>query len=210
MYKWYRTDGPNISTASEATMTATTTAPTTTTWTVDASHAELGFAVRHLMISTVRGRFGAVTGAVTFDEQQPENSKIDVTIDVTSIDTRQEMRDNHLRSADFFDVENHPNIHFVSTKVDGDVNGDFQVTGDLTIRGTTRSVTLDVTNEGRGLDPWGNERVGISATGKIKRSDFGLTWNQALEAGGVAVGDEVKLSLDVELVHPLAPATAAA
>ncbi|MDB4878040.1 MAG: hypothetical protein JWM41_4486 [Gemmatimonadetes bacterium] len=190
-------------------MTSTQTAPTTSTWNVDATHAELGFAVRHLMISTVRGRFGAVTGSVTLDEEKPEASKIDVTIDVSSIDTRQEMRDNHLRSADFFDVENHPSIRFVSTKVEGDVNADFRVTGDLTIRGTTHSVKLDVTNEGRGMDPWGNERVGINATGKIKRSDFGLTWNQALEAGGVAVGDEVKLSLDVELVRQAAPATAA-
>jgi polyisoprenoid-binding protein YceI len=191
-------------------MTATQTAPTTTTWTIDATHAELGFAVRHLMISTVRGRFGAVTGSVTLDEQKPQDSKIDVTIDVTSIDTRQEMRDNHLRSADFFDVENHPTMHFVSTKVEGDVNEAFRVTGDLTIRGTTHSVTLDVTNEGRGMDPWGNERVGINATGKIKRSEFGLKWNQALEAGGVAVGDEVKLSLDVELVRQAAPAGATA
>lgn len=186
------------------TETATQTTSTTSTWNIDAAHAELGFAVRHLMISTVRGRFGAVTGSVTLDEAHPESAQIDVTIDVSSIDTRQEMRDNHLRSADFFDVENHPSIHFVSTKVEGDINDEFRVTGDLTIRGATHSVTLDVTNEGRVKDPWGNDRVGAHATGKIKRSDFGLTWNQALEAGGVAVGDEVKLSLDVELVRQAA------
>jgi polyisoprenoid-binding protein YceI len=153
------------------------------------------------MIATVRGRFGAVTGTVTIDEQHPRNAKVDVTVDVTSIDTRQEMRDNHLRSADFFDVANHPTMHFVSTKIEGDITGEFRVIGNLTIRGTTRPVTLNVTNEGRGMDPWGNERTGISATAKISRSEFGLTWNQALEAGGVAVGDEVKLSLDVELVR---------
>jgi polyisoprenoid-binding protein YceI len=171
-----------------------------TTWNVDPTHAELGFAVRHLMLSTVRGRFGAVTGTVKVDEANPRNSKIDVTIDVNSIDTRQEMRDNHLRSADFFDVENHPTLHFVSKRIDGDTTGEFKVTGDLTIRGTTREVTLDVSLQGQGKDPWGNERAGFEATGKIKRSDFGLTWNQALEAGGVAVGDEVKISIDVELV----------
>jgi polyisoprenoid-binding protein YceI len=181
-------------------MTATQTEPTTNTWNIDATHAELGFAVRHLMISTVRGRFGAVAGTVVIDEKHPESAKIDVTIDVVSIDTRQEMRDNHLRSADFFDVENHPSIHFVSTKVEGDISDAFKVTGDLTIRGGTHPVTLDVTNEGRVKDPWGNDRVGVHATGKIKRSEFGLTWNQVLEAGGVAVGDEVKLSLDIELV----------
>ncbi|HEY4218834.1 MAG TPA: YceI family protein [Gemmatimonadaceae bacterium] len=187
-------------------MTAAATENATSTWNVDAAHAELGFAVRHLMISSVRGRFGAVTGSVTLDEKHPESAKIDVTIDVTSVDTRQEMRDNHLRSADFFDVANHPTMHFVSTKVDGDIASEFRVTGDLTIRGATHSVTLDVTNEGRVKDPWGNDRVGVHATGKIKRSDFGLTWNQALEAGGVAVGDEVKLSLDVELVRQAAAA----
>ena len=181
-----------------------------TTWNIDPAHTELGFAVRHLMISTVRGRFGAATGTVTVDEQNPQATRIDVTIDVSSIDTRQEMRDNHLRSADFFDVENHPQLRFVSTRVEGDITGEFRVIGDLTIRGKTQPVTLEVTNEGRGMDPWGNERVGINATGKIKRSDFGLTYNQALEAGGVMVGDEVKLSLDVELVRQAAQAGVAA
>jgi polyisoprenoid-binding protein YceI len=181
-----------------------------TTWNVDPTHAELAFAVRHLMLSTVRGRFGAVTGTVKVDESNPANSKIDVTIEVSSIDTRQEMRDNHLRSADFFDVENHPTLHFVSKKVDGDVKGEFKVVGDLTIRGTTREVTLDVSLQGEGKDPWGNERAGFEAKGKINRSDFGLTWNQALEAGGVAVGDEVKISIDVELVKQQEQASVAA
>src|SRR4051812_27131609 len=172
-------------------MTTTATATETTSWIVDPAHAEVGFAVRHLMISTVRGRFGAVEGTVTIDETRPESAKIDVTADVASIDTRQEMRDNHLRSADFFDVANYPKLRFVSKKVRGDLAGDFTVVGDLTIRGVTREVTLDVSLQGRGQDPWGNERAGFEAKGKISRGDFGLTWNQALEAGGVAVGDEV-------------------
>jgi polyisoprenoid-binding protein YceI len=172
----------------------------TTTWAIDASHAEVGFSVRHLMISTVRGRFGGITGNVTLDESNPKASKVDVTIDVSTIDTRQEQRDAHLRSADFFDVENHPTMHFVSKRIQGDVTDEFTVVGDLTIRGTTREVTLEVKAEGRGMDPWGNERAGFSAKGKINRSDFGLTWNQVLEAGGVAVGDEIKLSIDAEVV----------
>src|SRR5215471_18772271 len=169
------------------------TTPNRTTWTIDGAHAEAGFAVKHLMISTVHGRFGTVTGNVDFDEVQPLSSKLDVAIDVASIDTRQEQRDNHLRSPDFFDAANFPTMRFVSTGISGDVNSDFRVTGDLTIRGITKPVTLDVTAEGRGRDPWGNERAGFSARGKISRSAFGLTWNQVLEAGGVMVGDEVKL-----------------
>ena len=181
-----------------------------TTWTIDSSHAEIGFAVRHLMIATVRGRFGAVSGTVTVDETNPRNSKIDVTVDVTSVDTRQEMRDNHLRSPDFFDVATYPTMHFVSKRIDGDIGGEFRVLGDLTIRGVTREVTLTANLEGRTKDPWGNERAGFSATGKINRHDFGLTWNQALESGGVMVGDEVKLTIDVELVHQVAATSAAA
>ena len=181
-----------------------------TTWTIDSSHAEIGFAVRHLMIATVRGRFGAMSGTVTVDETSPQNSKIDVTVDVTSIDTRQEMRDNHLRSPDFFDVATYPTIHFVSKRIEGDIEGAFRVVGDLTIRGVTREVTLAANLEGRTRDPWGNERAGYSATGKINRHDFGLTWNQALESGGVMVGDEVKLTVDVELVHQVAATSAAA
>jgi polyisoprenoid-binding protein YceI len=180
-------------------MTSTAANPTTT-WTVDPAHTEVGFAVKHLMISTVRGRFGAVEGTVATNEADPSQSKIDVTVDVTSIDTRQEMRDNHLRSADFFDAENHPKMHFVSKKFVGDITDDFKVVGDLTIRGNTHEVTLDVTPTGRGNDPWGNERAGFEAKGKISRKEFGLEWNQALETGGVVVGDEVKISIDVELI----------
>lgn len=173
----------------------------TTKWTIDPTHAEVGFSVRHMMIATVRGRFGAVSGTVTVDEQNPGNSKVDVTIDATSIDTRQEMRDNHLRSPDFFDVARFPNLHFVSKRIEGDPrSGDFRIIGDLTIRDVTREVELKATLEGEGKDPWGNERAGFSATGKLNRTDFGLHWNQALETGGVVVSDEVKLSIDVEVL----------
>jgi polyisoprenoid-binding protein YceI len=192
------------------TATITESSTKTSTWTVDATHAEVGFSVRHLMISTVRGRFGAVTGTVTLDEATPTNSRVDVTIDVNSIDTRTEQRDGHLRSADFFDVATFPTMHFISTRIDGNSTSEFRLTGNLTIRDVTREVTLDVVAEGRGMDPWGNERAGFSATGKINRDDFGLSWNQALEAGGVVVSNEVKLSIDVELVRQVAPAMAAA
>ena len=174
-------------------------APAITTWKIDASHTHAEFAVRHLMISTVKGRFGDVRGVVQIDETDISRSSVDVAIGVASIDTREPQRDAHLRSSDFFDADHFPEIAFKSTHVGG--AGDrFSVTGDLTIRGTTRPVVLDVTAEGRGKDPWGGQRAGFSATGKIKRSEFGLTWNQLLETGGVAVGDDVKISLDVELV----------
>ena len=180
-------------------MSATVSSPATTTWKIDPSHTHAEFAVRHLMISTVKGRFAEVQGTVRTDESNPAASQVDVTIGVSSIDTREPQRDAHLRSADFFDADNFPQITFRSTRVDG--RGDsFKLTGDLTIRGTTREVVLDVTTEGRGKDPWGGERAGFSASTRIKRSEFGLTWNQLLEAGGVAVSDDVKISIDVELV----------
>jgi polyisoprenoid-binding protein YceI len=182
----------------------------TTVWTVDPAHAELAFSVRHLMINNVRGRFGKVEGTVTTDNANLNNSKIDVTIDVNSLDTRQEMRDNHLRSADFFDAATYPTMHFVSKKIVGDVTTDFRVIGDLTIRGTTHEIELEAHLEGRGKDPWGNERAGFSITGKVNRHDYGLHWNQALEAGGVAVGTEVKMTIDVEIFHKLESLSVAA
>jgi polyisoprenoid-binding protein YceI len=170
-----------------------------TTWTIDPTHSNVEFAVRHLMISTVKGRFGEVTGTVTSAGGLLERGQVDITIGVASIDTREAQRDAHLRSADFFEVEKFPQMTFRSTRIEG--TGDrFKVIGDLTIRGVSREVTLDVTSEGRGKDPWGGERAGFSAITKIKRSDFGLTWNQLLETGGVAVSDDVRISIDVELV----------
>jgi len=181
------------------TATATET-PARTTWTIDPVHSQVEFAVRHLMISTVRGRFAGVTGTVVADEGHPGTAQVDVTIDVHTIDTREPQRDAHLKSADFFDAEKFPVLTFKSTDV-ADVKGDrFKLVGDLTMHGVTREVVLDVTAEGRGKDPWGGERAGYSALARVNRSDFGLTWNQVLETGGIAVGDEIKISVDLELV----------
>jgi polyisoprenoid-binding protein YceI len=168
-------------------------------WTFDTSHSGISFSVRHLMISKVRGSFGKWSGTFEYDEADPTKSTIEVRIDATSIDTREEKRDGHLRSPDFFDVANHPELAFKSTAVkrDGD---DYVVTGDLTIRGVTRAVDLKVESLGRGKDPWGNERVAFAAKTTINRKDFGLNWNQALETGGILVGEKVEIELDVQAV----------
>jgi polyisoprenoid-binding protein YceI len=174
--------------------------PTMTTWTIDPSHSTVGFAVKHMMISTVRGRFANFTGTVALDEANPANSSLDVTIDAASIDTRAEQRDGHLRSADFFDVEQHPSLTFRSKRIEGDPNRTFKVIGDLTIRGVTREVTLDAAFEGSGKDPWGNERRAFSARGKVNREDYGLRWNQALETGGILVGNDVKIEIESQFL----------
>ena len=170
------------------------------TWTIDPGHSEASFAVKHLMISTVRGTFRNVSGTIALDEANPAGSHVEAEIDAASIDTRQEQRDTHLRSADFFDVEKHPALTFRSAKVESLGSGQFRVLGNLTIRDVTRAVVLDVEETGRGKDPWGGERIGYSATTKFDRTDFGLTWNQALETGGIMVGNEVKVTLDVQAV----------
>jgi polyisoprenoid-binding protein YceI len=170
-----------------------------TTWQLDPSHVEIGFAVRHLMISTVRGRFGTVLGTVVVQGDDFATAKVDVTIDAASVDTREPKRDAHLRSADFFDVETFPTLTFTSRRVERAGADQFRLIGDLTLHGVTREVHLDVVTEGLVRDPWGNEKAGFSATGHIKRSEFGLTWNAALETGGVMVSDDVKLSFDVQL-----------
>ena len=184
-------------------MSSTTTsapAATLTAWNIDPTHSHVGFSVKHLMISTLRGGFGIVRGTVHWDDADPAAGRAEIEIDADSIDTRESQRDTHLRSAEFFDVQQFPHLTFRSTRIT-DVKGDrFTLIGDLTIRGVTREVALDVTSEGRTRDPWGGERAGFSATTKIKRTDFGLTWNQALETGGVLVGDEIRISLDVELL----------
>lgn len=167
-------------------------------WQIDPAHTGVEFAVKHMMISTVRGRFGEVSGQIVLDESDLGNSSVEVEIDASSIDTRQKDRDDHLRSADFFDVENHPKLVFKSRRVESAGDGTFRVIGDLTIRGVTREVVLEGTDEGRGRDPWGNEKAGFSAQTKIDRRDFGLTWNSALETGGVLVGTEVKIFLEVQ------------
>ena len=178
----------------------TVTAPAQTLWSIDASHTHVEFSVRHLMIATVKGRFADVQGTIALDEADPTKAEIDVTIGAASIDTRMPQRDEHLRSADFFDVARFPTLTFKSRSVTA--SGDtLKVTGDLTMRGVTREIVLDVTSHGQQVDPWGGLRAGFEATGRIKRSEFGLTWNQALEAGGVAVSDDVKIAIDAELVR---------
>lgn len=176
-------------------------APTTTQWRVDPSHSHVEFAVKHLMISTVKGRFADIDGTVKADGGDWTRASIEVSIKAASIDTRDEKRDAHLRSADFFDVEPYPYITFRSSRIVAAGTDRYRVTGDLTIHGVTKPVTLDVTSEGQGRDPWGGERVGFSASTKIDRQDFGLNWNLALELGGVVVGNDVKISLDLELVR---------
>ena len=177
-----------------------TTAARTSTWTIDGSHTNATFSVRHLMISNVRGEFQKVSGTVSYDPAKPEATTVKAEIDVTSISTREPQRDAHLRSPDFFDAENFPTITFESTAFRrGDKN--LELVGKLTIRGTTREVVLAIDGPtAEQTDPWGNVRIGASATTKIKRSDFNMTWNTVLEAGGVVVGDEISIALDVELI----------
>jgi polyisoprenoid-binding protein YceI len=171
------------------------------TWHLDPAHTLVEFSVKHLMITTVKGRFRDVTGSVTIDESNPSASAADITIDVGSIDTAEARRDAHLRSADFFDAENHPTLRFVARRVEGDLASDFTLLGDLTIRGTTREIMLRARNEGRATDPWGNEKIAFSATGKLNRQDYGLKWNAVLETGGVTVGNEVKIHIEAQLVR---------
>jgi polyisoprenoid-binding protein YceI len=161
------------------------------------------------MISSVKGAFGDVQGTVSVDESDPRSILVDVTIQVASIDTRQEQRDAHLRSADFFDAVRFPTVTFRSRMVAGSyLDGEFRLVGDLTIRGVTREVILDVAAEGHLTDPWGAERAGFSAQGKIDRTDFGLTWNQVLDTGGVLVSNEVKISVEGELIRQAKQAAA--
>jgi len=175
------------------------TTTTVQTYAIDASHTNAEFVVRHMMIAKVRGRFAALAGTIEVPEGSDVPSSIQATLEVDSITTSEAQRDGHLKSPDFFDAPTFPQMTFSSTRITP--NGDaISVEGDLTIRGTTRPVTLAATFEGRTTDPWGNRRIGYEAHAKISRKDFGLTWNQALEAGGVAVGDEVKIELAIEAV----------
>lgn len=177
----------------------TATAPTLTTYAIDAAHSEANFQVRHL-ITKVRGRFSEFSGTVAFDEAAPERSAVAFTIQATSIDTNQKDRDAHLRSADFFEVETYPTITFRSTSIAKQSDDTFLVTGDFTIRDVTKSIALPVTFLGKAKDPWGNERIAFESEYTINRKDYGLTWNAALETGGFLVGDEVKVSLSVQAV----------
>lgn len=169
-----------------------------TTWNIDTAHSAVNFAVKHMMVTTVRGSFSGVVGVIAFDPQNPAASSVEVEIDAASIYTGILDRDNHLRSGDFFDAENHPKVTFKSSKVElrGESSG--KISGDLTIRGITRPVVLDVEFLGEDTAPWGETRIGFEASTKINREDWNLTWNQALESGGVLVGKEVRLSIDVQ------------
>jgi len=171
------------------------------TWQIDPAHTNVEFTVRHMMISNVKGQFQKTSGTVTTNGTDPASAKIDATIDASSVDTRVDKRDAHLKSPAFLDVDKFPTITFKSTKVEADGPGKWKVTGDLTLHGVTKPVVLEVEGTGAPInDPMGNTRAGASATTKIKRSDYGLIWNKAIEGGGVMVGDEVAISIDVEAI----------
>jgi len=171
------------------------------TWQIDPAHTNVEFSVRHMMISNVKGQFQKTSGTVDVNGKDPTSAKIDATIDATSINTRVDKRDAHLKSPAFLDVDKFPTITFKSTKIEADGPGKWKVTGDLTLHGVTKPVVLEVESTGTPVnDPMGNTRAGASATTKISRKDFGLTWNQPLETGGVMVGDEVAISIDVEAI----------
>jgi polyisoprenoid-binding protein YceI len=187
-------------------MTTPAAAPTTSTsttspslWQVDPSHSLVEFSVRHMMISTVKGRFTGISGTIVDVADDPSKSSVEVEIDPASISTADERRDGHLRSADFFDVDQFPKITFKSTRIEGS-REEFKLTGDLTIRDQTRPVTLDVSFNGSGTNPYGKEVAGFSGEAKLNRKDFGLNWNVALETGGVLVSDHFKLSIELQAV----------
>ena len=181
---------------------------TTSNWNLDTVHSGINFTVRHMVVSKVRGRFAKFSGSVALDENDLTRSVVEATIDASSIDTGTAQRDDHLRSADFFDAERFPEIRFRSTRIE-QLDGDrYRLTGELTIRDVTRSIALEAEYGGRGKDPWGNERVGFTAKGTLDRKDFGLKWNQALETGGVLVSDRVEIELEVQAVRAAALAAA--
>jgi polyisoprenoid-binding protein YceI len=173
----------------------------TTTWNLDPVHSVAEFKVKHMMISNVKGQFTKLSGVLALDTADLTKSRVEASIEAASINTRDEQRDGHLKSADFFDVEKFPTLSFKSTRVSLTGDDEFAVTGDLTIHGVTRSVVFNVEGPtAPAKDPWGNIRRGLSATTKINRKDFGLTWNAALETGGILVGDDVTITLDVQFV----------
>lgn len=183
-------------------MNTTTTAPNTrNTWDIDVAHSSLGFSVRHLVIAKVHGRFARWTGSLVLDDARPEDSRVEVHIESASLDTHEPQRDAHLRSADFFDSDHNPELVFRSTRIERAGDDRYTLSGDLTIAGVTRPARLEVEALGRAKDPWGGDRIGFSAKTTIDRRDFGLVWNQALEAGGVVVGEKVEITIEVEAVR---------
>lgn len=171
------------------------------TYSIDTSHSEVGFTVRHMVFAKVRGQFKTWSTTLSFDAADPTKASLQVDIDTASIDTHEEKRDAHLRSADFFDAEKFPKMTFKSKRIEVAAKGHYKLVGDLTIRDATKEVTLDVEETGRGTDPWGNARLGYNAKTSISRGDFGLKWNQALEAGGVLVSDKVDIEVEVQVIE---------
>jgi polyisoprenoid-binding protein YceI len=189
-------------TAGLAAVCSLPTPAATSTWQIDPMHSAAQFSVRHLAISTVRGGFSNVKGTITFDDKDVSKSSVDVTIDVSTVDTREPDRDKDLKSDKFFDAGKYPTMTFKSTKVEQVAAGKLKVTGDLTIHGVTKEVVLDVDGPTAPVkDPWGNQRAAVNATTKINRQDFGVKWNAKMDNGGVVVGDEVSITLDVEMVQ---------
>ncbi len=173
-----------------------------TNWKIDPQHTFAQFAVKHLMISTVRGEFHGVNGTVNWDDKDITKSSVEVTIDATTVDTREPQRNDHLKSPDFFDVAKYPTMTFKSKKVEQVSAGKLKVTGDLTIHGVTKEVELSVGGPAAAIkDPWGNQRSAINATTKVNRQDFGIKWNKNLDGGGVVVSDEVSITIDLEMVQ---------
>jgi len=177
---------------------------TTNNWNIDTVHSGINFSVRHMVVSKVRGRFAKFSGELAIDDDDLTRSSVNVAIDASSIDTGNEQRDGHLRSADFFDVATFPELRFRSTRIDKRGDDRYAVVGQLTIRDVTREVSLDVEFGGRARDPWGNERVGFVASASVDRKEFGLRWNQALETGGVLVGDRIDIELELQGVRAAA------
>jgi polyisoprenoid-binding protein YceI len=172
-----------------------------TSYDVDTAHSEITFVARHMMFAKVRGQFKSWTAALAYDPRDHSKTAVQVDIDVASIDTREAQRDGHLRSDDFFSAEKFPKITFKSKRIEGAGDKRYKLVGDLTIRDVTREVTLDVEQTGGGKDPWGNQRLGFSAKGAINRSDWGLKWNQALDAGGVLIGDKVEIEVEAQVIE---------
>lgn len=183
-------------------MTATTAATAgVTTWNIDAAHSHAEFKVKHMMVSNVKGSFSGITGTLTLHDSDPAYSSVEATIPVASISTGDAQRDGHLKSADFFDAEKYPTFTFKSTNVTRHAPGEHKVAGELSLHGVTKNVTFAVEGPSEpGKDPWGNTRIGLSATTKINRKDFGLSWNAALETGGVLVGEDVTITLEIQFI----------
>jgi polyisoprenoid-binding protein YceI len=172
-------------------------------WSIDSSHASAGFAIRHMMVNDVHGELGKITGKAVIDDQQPSRSKVEVEIDAAGVNTRDDKRDQHLRSPDFFDVQKFPQLRYRSTSVSKGKDGAWTVNGELTLHGVTRPVALQVSSLTDTVqDPWGNERRGVHATASIDRKEFGLLWNAALDKGGAVLGDTVQITIDLELLRP--------